>query len=99
VAYPYTLAPSPPYALNAGLPFTDANRMMQTLRLDGVVELVTKGAGMTVALASMNCAAADPHACQPPHFGNAVFSRSTVCRHFGVIGWHTVFWLPNRPTS
>ena len=28
-----------------GVPFTDANRMMQTLRLDGVIELVTKGAG------------------------------------------------------
>lgn len=27
------------------------------------------------------------------------FSRSTVCRHLGDVGWHTVFWLPNRPTS
>jgi hypothetical protein len=41
---------------------------------------------MTVAMATMNRATANPHACQPPHFENAVFSRSTVCRHFGVVG-------------
>lgn len=27
----------------------------------------------------------------PAHFGNAAFSRSTVWRHFGVVGWHTEF--------
>jgi cyanophycinase len=36
---------------------------------------------------------------QPVQPGKTPFSRSTVCRHFGVVGWHTVFWLPNRPTS
>ncbi len=35
----------------------------------------------------------------PRQLPNTVFKRSTVCRHFGVVGWHTVFWLPNRPTS
>lgn len=27
------------------------------------------------------------------------FNLSTVCRRFGVVGWHTVFWFPKRPTS
>ena len=27
------------------------------------------------------------------------FSLSTVDRHLGVVGLHTVFWFPNMPTS
>ena len=31
--------------------------------------------------------------------GKSSLSRSTVCRHFGVFGAQTVFWLPNIPVS
>src|SRR3546814_2589075 len=35
----------------------------------------------------------------PSHFRKNDFNRSMVCRHFGAVGWQTVFWLPNSPTS
>src|SRR3546814_15168039 len=35
----------------------------------------------------------------PSHFRKNDFNRSMVCRHFGAVGWQTVFWLPNSPNS
>jgi hypothetical protein len=31
--------------------------------------------------------------------GHRSFNRSTVVRHFGVVGLQTVFWFPNNPIS
>lgn len=69
--------------------------LVASLSVGGCVSEAARQAKEDEALIAASRAAEGAH----PASGHRSFSRSTVVRHFGVVGLQTVFWLPNSPIS